>query len=73
MLTAKADLRGNICKVCGRKPGRYDSLCFGVHANCSNHLRVQRIGFMFRVQDERRPEHVWFCNQNGMKVIEGIC
>jgi hypothetical protein len=62
-------LTADVCKVCGREPGPYDSLCFGVHANCSNDLRVDR-AYLFRVHDVRRPENVWYCTKNGMRVIE---
>jgi hypothetical protein len=58
-----------MCKVCGRGPARYDSLCFGVHANCTDGLSVDPI--LFRVRD-KRSGNVWYCTESGMRVIEDV-
>jgi hypothetical protein len=62
-----------VCKVCGRPPGYLDSLCFGVHANCSDRVQVDREAeiILFRVHDTERPENVWYCVKDGMRVVEG--
>jgi len=59
-----------VCQVCGRPPGGFDSLCFGVHANCGHDLTITSVLLPELHKVTGGSGKVWYCDDNGTNVVE---
>lgn len=50
--------RPGTCKVCGKT----DDLRFGCCFDCADHVKTSAL---HRLWDERMPENVWYCDDDG--------